>query len=162
VSIDVPSARRQIRSADNLPSHPSKETIMSAMIFVNVPVRDLPAAMAYYKALGFDHNPQFTDETAASIVISDTIYVMLLTHDKFREFSSKPIPDARAETGALYALTQDSREAVDRIADAAIAAGGTETRDVQDLGFMYGRAVADLDGHVWEYTWMDLSQMPAA
>lgn len=133
---------------------------MSTMIFVNVPVRDLQASMAYYKALGFDHNPQFTDETASCIVISDTIFVMLLTHDKFREFSSKPIPDAKTQTGALYALSRDSREAVDQIADAAIAAGGTETRDVQDYGFMYGRAVADPDGHVWEYTWMDLSQMP--
>lgn len=135
---------------------------MAAMIFVNLPVADLPASMAYYKALGFDHNPQFTDDTAACIVISDTIFVMLLTHDKFREFSAKPIPDARIQTGALYALSRDSREAVDTIADTAIKAGGTETRDVQDYGFMYGRAVADLDGHVWEYTWMDLSQMPSA
>jgi predicted lactoylglutathione lyase len=133
---------------------------MSTMIFVNIPVRDLAASMAYYKALGFDHNPQFTDETATSIVISDTIYVMLLTHDKFKQFSSKPIPDARTETGALYALSRDSREAVDQIADAALRAGGTEQRERQDYGFMYGRAIADLDGHVWEYTWMDLSQMP--
>ena len=135
---------------------------MATMLFVNVPVRDLAASMAYYKALGFDHNPQFTDETAASIVISYTIYVMLLTHEKFATFSSKPIPDSRTQTGALYALSQESREAVDRIADAAIAAGGTETRDVQDYGFMYARAVADLDGHTWEYVWMDLSQMPSA
>ena len=133
---------------------------MSRMIFVNLPVHDLAASMAYYKALGFDHNPQFTDETAACIVISDTIYVMVLTHDRFKEFSSKPIPDAKTQTGALYALSQDSREAVDTIANAALAAGGTETRDVQDYGFMYGRAVADPDGHVWEYTWLDLSQMP--
>jgi uncharacterized protein len=133
---------------------------MATMIFVNVPVRDLPAAMSYYKALGFDHNPQFTDETASSIVISDTIYVMLLTHEKFAHFSSKPIPDPRTTTGALYALSMDSREAVDAIAEKGLAAGGTETRDAQDYGFMYGRAIADLDGHVWEYTWMDLSQMP--
>jgi uncharacterized protein len=138
-----------------------KETIMPKQIFINVPVRDLPAAMAYYKAIGFDHNPQFTDETAASIVISDTIYVMLLTHDKFKQFSSKPIPDALAETGALYALSLDSREEVDAIAEKGLAAGGTETRDKQDMGFMYGRAIADLDGHVWEYTWMDMSQFPS-
>jgi predicted lactoylglutathione lyase len=135
---------------------------MSTMIFINLPVRDLAAAMTYYKALGFDHNPQFTDETAASIVLSDTIFVMLLTHEKFADFSTKPIPDARTHTGALYALSRDSRAAVDTIADAAIAAGGTETRDVQDYGFMYGRAVADLDGHVWEYTYMDMSQFPAS
>ena len=133
---------------------------MSTMIFVNLPVRDLAASMAYYKALGFDHNPQFTDDTAACIVISDTIFVMALTHGKFAEFSSKPIPDPKTTTGALYALSCDSRAAVDAIAEAGIKAGGTETRDVQDYGFMYGRAIADLDGHVWEYTWMDMSQMP--
>lgn len=134
---------------------------MASMIFVNVPVRDLGAAMAYYKALGFDHNPQFTDETAACIVISDTIYVMLLTHDKFREFTNTPIPDAKTEIGALYALSRDSREAVDSIAEAALKAGGREQRAATDYGFMYGRAIADLDGHVWEYTWMDMSQMPS-
>ena len=134
---------------------------MANMIFVNVPVRDLRAAMAYYKALGFDHNPQFTDETAACIVISDTIYVMLLTHDKFREFTNTPIPDAKTEIGALYALSRDSREAVDSIAEAALKAGGREQRAATDYGFMYGRAIADLDGHVWEYTWMDMSQMPS-
>lgn len=134
---------------------------MANMIFVNLPVRDLKAAMAYYKVLGFDHNPQFTDETAACIVISDTIFVMLLTHDKFREFTNTPIPDAKAEIGALYALSRDSREAVDTIADAALKAGGREQRDATDYGFMYGRAIADLDGHVWEYTWMDMSQMPS-
>jgi predicted lactoylglutathione lyase len=134
---------------------------MANMIFVNLPVRDLKAAMAYYKALGFDHNPQFTDETAACIVISDTIFVMLLTHDKFREFTNTPIPDAKTEIGALYALSRDSREAVDQIADAALKAGGREQRAATDYGFMYGRAIADLDGHVWEYTWMDLSQMPS-
>jgi predicted lactoylglutathione lyase len=133
---------------------------MSTMIFVNLPVRDLAATMAYYKALGFDHNPQFTDDTAACIVISDTIFVMALTQGKFAEFSSKPIPDPKTTTGALYALSCDSRAAVDAIAEAGIKAGGTETRDVQDYGFMYGRAVADPDGHVWEYTWMDMSQMP--
>lgn len=133
---------------------------MANMIFVNLPVRDLKAAMAYYKALGFDHNPQFTDETAACIVISDTIFVMLLTHDKFREFTNTPIPDAKAAIGALYALSRDSREAVDSIAEAALKAGGREQRAATDYGFMYGRAIADLDGHVWEYTWMDLSQMP--
>lgn len=133
---------------------------MSTMLFVNVPVADLQASMAYYKAQGFDHNPQFTDDTAACIVISDTIYVMVLTHEKFAQFSSKPIPDSKSQTSALYALSRDSREAVDQIAEAGIKAGGTETRDVMDYGFMYSRAVADLDGHTWEYVWMDMSQMP--
>ena len=134
---------------------------MANMIFVNLPARDLKASMAYYKALGFDHNPQFTDDTAACIVISDTIFVMLLTHDKFREFTNTPIPDAKAEIGALYALSRDSREAVDTIAEAALKAGGSEQRAASDYGFMYGRAIADLDAQVWGYTWMDLSQMPS-
>lgn len=133
---------------------------MASSIFVNIPVQDLAASMAYYKALGFDHNPQFTDETAACIVIDDTIYVMLLTHEKFEGFSKKPIPDAKAETGALYALSRDSRAAVDAIAEAGLKAGGSTQRPTEDYGFMYSRAIADLDGHVWEYVWMDMSQMP--
>ena len=135
---------------------------MPTSIFINVPIRDLAASMAYYKALGFDHNPQFTDETAASIVISDTIYLMVLTHEKFKQFSPLPIPDPKEQTQALYALSRESREAVDEIADAGIAAGGTEIRDPQDHGFMYARAVADIDGHVWEYVYMDMSQFPSA
>jgi predicted lactoylglutathione lyase len=134
---------------------------MATSIFINVPVRDLPAAMAYYKALGFDHNPQFTDETAASIVLSDTIYVMLLTHEKFEGFTKKPVPDARSQIAALYALSRDSRAAVDAIAEAGLKAGGTEQRPADDYGFMYSRAIADLDGHVWEYVWMDMSQFPS-
>jgi uncharacterized protein len=140
----------------------AKEAAMSTMIFVNVPVRDLAASMAYYKALGFDHNPQFTDDTAACIVISDTIFVMVLTHDKFKQFSSAPIPDPKQQTQALYALSCDSRADVDTIAEAGLKAGGRETRDAQDYGFMYSRAIADVDGHVWEYVWMDMSQMPPA
>jgi uncharacterized protein len=137
------------------------EDDMASMIFVNVPVRDLAASMAYYKALGFDHNPQFSDDTAACIVISDTIYVMVLTHEKFASFSSNPIPDPKKETQALYALSRDSRADVDAIAEAGLKAGGSEYRDAQDYGFMYSRAIADIDGHVWEYVWMDMSQMPA-
>jgi len=133
---------------------------MAIQIFVNLPISDLAASMAYYKALGFDHNPQFTDETAACIVISDTIYVMVLTHEKFAQFSDLPIPDAKQQRQALYALSRDNREAVDQIAEAGIAAGGTETRERQDYGFMYSRAIADPDGHTWEYMWMDMSQMP--
>ncbi|ODT72740.1 MAG: hypothetical protein ABS75_02750 [Pelagibacterium sp. SCN 63-23] len=134
---------------------------MSPMIFVNVPVRDLPASMAYYKALGFEHNPQFTDETAACIVISDTIFVMALTHAKFKEFSPLPIPDPRQQTQALYALSRESRAAVDAIAEAGLKAGGREVRERQDMGFMYSRAVADIDGHVWEYVWMDMGGVPS-
>ena len=133
---------------------------MAIQIFVNLPISDLAASMAYYKALGFDHNPQFTDETAACIVISDTIYVMVLTHEKFAQFSDLPIPDAKQQRQALYALSRENREAVDQIAEAGVAAGGKETLERQDYGFMYSRAIADPDGHTWEYMWMDMSQMP--
>lgn len=133
---------------------------MPSSIFVNIPVRDLKASMAYYKAQGFDHNPQFTDDTAACIVFDETIYFMLLTHEKFLSFSPRPIPDPGQFTQALYGLSRDSREAVDAIAEAGLKAGGSEVRDAQDYGFMYSRAIADLDGHVWEYIWMDMSQMP--
>lgn len=134
---------------------------MPKQIFVNLPIKDLQASIAYYKALGFDHNPQFTDDTAACIVISDTIYVMVLTHDKFKQFSDLPIPDATQQRQALYAMDFESREAVDAIAEKALSAGGRETRDTQDMGFMYSRAFADPDGHTWEYFWMDMSQMPS-
>ena len=133
---------------------------MPSMIFVNLPIKDLAASMAYYKAIGFEHNPQFTDDTAACIVISETIYAMVLTHDKFRQFSPLPIPDARQQVQALYALTRDSRAEVDAIAEAGLKAGGSEFRPAQDMGFMYSRAIADIDGHVWEYVWMDMSQPP--
>jgi predicted lactoylglutathione lyase len=135
---------------------------MPSMVFINIPVRDLKASMAYYKSLGFDHNPQFTDETAACIVIDDNIFVMVLTHDKFRQFSPLPIPDAHSQVQALYALSRDSRDAVDAIAEAGLKAGGQEFRPAQDMGFMYSRAIADVDGHVWEYVWMDMSAEPPA
>ena len=133
---------------------------MPSSIFVNIPVRDLKASMAYYKALGFDHNPQFTDDTAACIVLDETIYFMLLTHEKVLSFSPKPIPDPKQFTQALYGLSRGSRAAVDAIAEAAITAGGKQVRDAQDYGFMYSRTVADIDGHVWEYIWMDPNGMP--
>jgi predicted lactoylglutathione lyase len=133
---------------------------MPTMMFLNIPVRDLRASMAYYKALGFEHNPQFTDDTAACIVFSETIFAMIMTHEKFLSFSPKPIPDPSQFTQALYALSRDSREAVDEIAESGLEAGGSEVRPAQDYGFMYSRAIADIDGHVWEYMWMDMSQMP--
>ncbi len=128
---------------------------MTTKIFVNLPVRDLKKSMAFYKALGFDHNPQFTDETAACIVISDDIYAMLLTHAKFSEFTSKSIVDARQSTEVLTALTVEHREDVDTLVKKGVAAGGSESRPAMDYGFMYAHAIDDLDGHTWEFIWMD-------
>jgi predicted lactoylglutathione lyase len=131
------------------------------MIFVNLPVSDLPASMAFYGALGFENNPQFSDQTAACMVWSEAIHVMLLTHDKWRTFTSRPIPPSTASEVSL-ALSLDNREAVDAMNAAAAANGGTaDVNPVQDLGFMYGRDLTDPDGHIWGPFWMDPAAMPA-
>lgn len=135
---------------------------MARMIFVNLPVTDLAASMAFYEALGFTNNPQFTDETAACMVWSETINVMLLTHDKWRTFTSRPIPP-KTSSEVLLAISLDSREAVDAMNEAAAAHGGTaDINPKQDLGFMYNRNLSDPDGHVWEAFWMDMSAVPPA
>lgn len=128
---------------------------MPQMIFVNLPVKDLAKSMAFFEALGFSFNPQFSDETGACMVISDTIFAMLLTHAKFAGFSPKPIADTDKTTEMLIALSRDDRAAVDAIVKAALAAGGSTFNEPQDHGFMYGHAFRDLDGHVWEVFWMD-------
>ncbi|GAA4825224.1 VOC family protein [Sphingosinicella ginsenosidimutans] len=135
---------------------------MSRLIFVNLPVADLPAARAFYEAIGFTNNPTFTDETAACMVLSDVIHVMLLTHDKFAQFTPKRIADAHETSEVLICISAGSREEVDAITDKAIAAGGREPREKQDYGFMYGRSFEDPDGHVWEPMWMDLQAAQAA
>jgi predicted lactoylglutathione lyase len=135
---------------------------MAQMIFVNLPVTDLDRSKRFFEALGFSINPQFSDETAACVVISDTIFAMILTHAKFREFTSKEIADSSATTEVLIALSRDSREAVDQIMEAAMKNGGREARPTEDMGFMYHRAFEDPDRHIWEVMWMDMSQVPPA
>lgn len=130
---------------------------MSRMIFVNLPVRDLSRAMTFFRALGFDFNPQFTDETAACLVISEQIYAMLLTHEKFRSFAPKAVSDTRDGNEVLVCLSCASRAEVDDLVRKAVGAGGTIFRDPQDHGFMYGHSFQDPDGHVWELMWMDPS-----
>lgn len=134
---------------------------MSKMIFVNLPVADLDAAKAFYEAIGATNNPQFTDETAACMVFSDSIYVMLLTHAKFAEFTPKTIADARQVSEVLIALSADSRAGVDEITENALAAGGREARPAQDYGFMYSRSFEDPDGHIWEPMYMDMEAFNA-
>lgn len=119
-------------------------------IFANLPVADLARAKAFYTALGFTVNEQFTNEAAACIVVSDTIHVMLLTHGFFQGFTDRPIADGQSTTQMLLALSCADRADVDRFADTALAHGGRSPRPTQDLGFMYSRAVADPDGHIWE------------
>ncbi len=134
---------------------------MTTQIFVNLPVRDLDRSKAFFTALGYANNPQFTDENAACIVISDTIYVMLLTREFFQGFTDKALGDPRTHAQAILCLSADDRAGVDKLADAAIAAGGRQPREPQDHGFMYQRSFEDPDGHLWEVVHMDMSAMPA-
>jgi Predicted lactoylglutathione lyase len=130
---------------------------MSRMIFVNLPVTDLERATAFYEAVGATKNAQFSDHTASCMVLSDTIHVMLLTHDKFRQFTPKAIADARTTSEVLICLSAESREAVDATIDKASANGGrADPGPKQDYGFMYGRSFEDPDGHIWEVMWMDV------
>ncbi|WP_438482529.1 VOC family protein [Oleiharenicola lentus] len=131
---------------------------MNKQIFLNLPVVDLPKSMAFFKALGFNHNPQFTDETASCIVISDTIYVMLLTHDKFRQFTPKAICDTSKAVEVLISLSCASRQEVDDLVAKALAAGGTSYDKPEDLGFMYSHSFVDPDGHGWGV--LHMSGMP--
>ena len=129
---------------------------MPKLIFVNLPVTDLARAKAFYEAVGAKNNPQFTDDTAACMVFSDTIHVMLLTHDKYKQFTSKEIADTHKTSAVLLAISEDSRESVDATLGKALKAGAKEPRDKQDYGWMYYRAFEDLDGHTWEVMWMDV------
>jgi hypothetical protein len=126
----------------------------SRLIFVNVPVKDVAGSTAFFRALGFDFDAKFTDDSCACMVVSDQAYVMLLAEARFGDFTTKPVADARTTTEAILCVSADSREAVDAFADAALAAGGSPANDPMDHGFMYGRSFNDLDGHLWEVMWM--------
>lgn len=128
---------------------------MATKIFVNLPVKDLTASMDFFTQLGYSFNKQFSDDTAACMVISEDIYAMLLTHEKFAQFTPKPIADATKSTEVLTCLSCESSSGVDDVMNKALAAGATEARDPQDYGFMYGRSFSDPDGHIWEMMWMD-------
>ena len=128
---------------------------MISKIFVNLPVKDLDKSMTFFKAVGFTFNPQFSDNTAACMVMSDDIYAMLLTHPKIKQFTNKDISDAHKTTEVLVCLGVDSKAKVGEIVDKAVRAGGKEPRPPQDHGFMVGRSFEDPDGHIWEVFWMD-------
>lgn len=129
---------------------------MSQMIFVNLPVTDLGAARGFLEALGATNEPKFTDETAACMQFSDSIFFILLTPDKYRQFTTQPIADPTAASAALLCLSRDSRAAVDASVEAGIAAGGSgDPSPPQDYGVMYGRSVLSPDGHHFELMWME-------
>jgi predicted lactoylglutathione lyase len=135
---------------------------MSRMIFVSLPVANLSASIAFYEALGFKNNPQFSDETAACMVWSETINIMLITHAKWRTFTTRPIPPSTSSEMSLN-LSCDNRDEVDTMITAAVANGGTaDINPVQDMGFMYGRDLLDPDGHILGPMWMDPSAMPGS
>jgi uncharacterized protein len=137
-----------------------KENVMTKMIFVNLPVTNLKASMAFYTALGFVNNPGFSDDTAACMVWSEAINVMLLTHDKWRSFTNRPIPP-KTSSEVMLAISCENRAGVDAMNDVAAAHGGTaDINPKQDMGFMYNRSLTDPDGHIWEAMWMDPAAIP--
>ena len=128
---------------------------MPPMIFVNIPVTDVAASRKFFQALGYTINEKFSDPTAACVVVSDAIYFMILNHERFQGFATKPLADPAKSTAVLIALSQNDRAAVDAFAEAALKAGGSEPKPAQDLGFMYSRTIQDPDGNVLEPLWMD-------
>jgi uncharacterized protein len=132
------------------------------MIFINLPVKDLAASIGFYEAVGAVRNNEFADDSTQMVSFSDTIHVMIMTHERFASFTPRKIPDAHETAQVLLALSEVSRADVDATAEKALAAGGTEPNPRQDYGFMYGRSFADLDGHIWEVSWMDMDAAMAA
>lgn len=131
---------------------------MHTQIFVNLPIADMAKSQAFFTALGYSFNPQFTNDQGAALVLGDNLYAMLLVHDFFKTFTGKPVADAKKVTEVLVCLSCDSRAEVDALVAKAIAAGGTAPRVPQDHGFMYAHGFEDLDGHIWELVHM--SGMP--
>ncbi|MFF3888936.1 VOC family protein [Streptomyces sp. NPDC001914] len=131
------------------PAHPGR------MLFVNIPVADLERSKAFFAGLGFGFNPNFTDETAACMLVGEHAFVMLLTSEKFAQYAHLPMADPTTHTLALYSFSVSSREEVDTVGAAALATGGTKADDAEDYGFMYSRSFYDLDGHGWQVMWMD-------
>jgi uncharacterized protein len=133
---------------------------MAKKIFINLPVADLQKAMTFYTTIGFTNNPQFTDETAACMVLTEEIYVMLLSHPKFKEFTKKEIGNAFTTASVINSISVDSVEEVNLMSNQALNAGGKETNEPKDYGFMQQRSFQDLDGHLWEVLYMDTTKFP--
>lgn len=133
---------------------------MVKQIFINLAVTELQRSLDFYLALGFTHNPQFSDDTGNCMVWSDSIFVMLLNHEKFASFATKPIADTKSAVAGLFSLSVESTEEVDRIMENALKAGGIEPNEMRDYGFMQQRTIEDPDGHTWEIFYMDLSKLP--
>jgi len=133
---------------------------MARQIFVNLPAKNLPTSREFFIKLGFEFNPQFTNDEGACIVVSDTIFVMLLTETYFKTFTKKPVADATKTMEVIMAISADSRSAVDEMVNRALQAGGTKSNAPQDYGWMYSCSFQDLDGHLWEILYADQSAIP--
>jgi predicted lactoylglutathione lyase len=133
---------------------------MTKQLFVNLAVLDVEKSMNWYQSIGFENNPQFSDESAKCMVWSEHIYVMLLSHEKFQSFTSKPIADTKSSIAGLFSLSLGSNEEVDSMMAAGLNAGGMEPNEARDYGFMYQRTLEDFDGHTWEIFFMDMSKAP--
>ena len=133
---------------------------MTKQIFINLAVNDLSQSMDFYTNLGFTNNPQFSDDTAQCMVWSDSIFVMIMTHEKFESFATKPIADTKNTLAGLFSLSVESLEEMDRIIEAGLKAGGVEPNEMRDYGFMQQRTIEDFDGHTWEIFYMDMSKFP--
>jgi predicted lactoylglutathione lyase len=133
---------------------------MSKQIFINLAVNDLQKSMDFYAALGFKNNPQFSDDTTKCMVWCENIFVMIMTHEKFTTFATKPIADTKLNVAALYSLSVESVEEVNSILTNGIQAGGTEVNEFKDYGFMQQRTIEDFDGHTWEIFYLDMSKFP--
>jgi uncharacterized protein len=131
-------------------------------VFINVAVKDLQKSMDFYTKMGFTNNPQFSDDSGKCMVWSENIFLMIMTHEKFLNFATKPIADTKAGLAGLFSLSVNSVDEVNRITNEAIKAGGTEPNEMRDYGFMQQRTIEDFDGHTWEIFYMDISKFPAA
>ena len=133
---------------------------MAKQIFINLAVKDLQKSMDFYTALGFSNNPQFSDETAKCMAWCENIFVMIMTHEKFSGFATKPIADTKSNLAGLFSLSLDSIDEVNNLMTNGLAAGGVEPSEMKDYGFMQQRTIEDFDGHTWEIFYMDISKFP--
>jgi predicted lactoylglutathione lyase len=133
---------------------------MNKQIFINLPVSDLAKSMEFYTALGFSNNPQFSDDSGKCMVWSESIFVMLLSHEKFSSFATKPIADTKTNVAGLFSLSMENIEAVNKVMTDGLKAGGIEPAEMKDYGFMQQRTIEDFDGHTWEIFFMDMSKFP--
>ncbi|HKR05441.1 MAG TPA: VOC family protein [Bacteroidia bacterium] len=133
---------------------------MAKQVFINLAVKDLQKSMGFYTALGFTNNPQFSDDTGKCMVWSENIFVMIMTHQKFTTFATKPLADTKSNLAALFSLSMDSIDEVNKLMTNGLNAGGTEPNEMRDYGFMQQRTIEDFDGHTWEVFFMDITKFP--